>query len=80
MIVVAVLMTNCQVSLKLKIGPVIIQARIVPTAIAKTIGRPQNREDALANLEYHVICLMCVTHRIGFKNSRETMNNYAIPC
>lgn len=62
MIVVAVLMTNCQVSLKLNTGPVIIQTRIVPTATAKTIGRPQNREDALANLEYQVIRLMRVPY------------------
>jgi hypothetical protein len=37
-IVVPVLMTSCHVSLKLKNGPVIAQARIIPVASAKAAG------------------------------------------
>ena len=56
MIVVAVLITNCHVSLKLNNGPVISQTKIVPTASENTIGRPQNRELPFANREYHALC------------------------
>ena len=40
MIVVPVLMISCQVSEKLKIGPVTAQTMIVAAAIRNTIGRP----------------------------------------
>jgi hypothetical protein len=53
MIVVPVLITSCQVSLKAKIGPVIIQIAITATASAKVLGCPQKCEADLANPEYH---------------------------
>ena len=49
MIVGAVLITSCQVSLNPNRGPVMIQAAIVPTANTDTTGFPQNREVDLAN-------------------------------
>ncbi len=42
--VVPVLMTSCQVSLKSNSGPVTIQARITIAARAKVSGRPVIRE------------------------------------
>jgi hypothetical protein len=48
MIVVPVLITSCQVSLKPKIGPVTIQTRITPAASAKVFGRPQTRDTDFA--------------------------------
>lgn len=53
--VVAVLITSCQVSLKPNSGPVIIQTAIVPTASEKTIGFPHRRAVALANREYQAV-------------------------
>src|SRR5689334_4887327 len=46
--VVAVLITSCQVSLKLKIGPVMAQMMMIITALIKVIGRPVAREAHLA--------------------------------
>jgi glutaminyl-tRNA synthetase len=37
---------------------VIIQTKIVATESANTIGRPQNREEALANFEYQAVCFI----------------------
>src|SRR5258706_4188196 len=51
-IVVPVLMTNCHVSLKLNIGPVIIHAAMTPTARTNTLGRPQKCAAAFAKLVY----------------------------
>ena len=51
-IVVVVLITNCQVSLKPNSGPVTSQPRISTTANVKTGGWPQKREDAFAKREY----------------------------
>lgn len=48
MMVVPVLITNCQVSLNLNSGPVMIHTAITPTANANVRGRPQNREADLA--------------------------------
>src|SRR5690349_8033941 len=56
--VVAVLMTSCQVSLKPKRGPVMIQTTIDSAANVKTLGRPLNLEAALANWLYH--CASCM--------------------
>src|SRR6187551_172396 len=52
MIVVPVLITNCHVSLKPKIGPVITHTAIMATAMVNTRGRPQKCAAAFANLEY----------------------------
>ena len=52
MIVVPVLITNCQVSLKPNIGPVIIQMSMMATAMVNTRGRPQKRDAVLAKREY----------------------------
>ena len=54
MIVVPVLMTNCHVSLKPKIGPVTTQTKMMPTAIANTRGRPQKCAAAFAKREYQL--------------------------
>src|SRR5262249_4188979 len=43
MMVVPVLMTSCQVSLKWKIGPVIAQTRTIPRARQNAAGRPETR-------------------------------------
>ena len=51
MIVVPVLITNCQVSLKPNSGPVTIQTAITATASTKTRGRPQKWAAALAKCE-----------------------------
>ena len=53
MIVVPVLMTNCQVSLKPNIGPVTIHTAITPTARVNTLRRPQKWAAAFAKREYH---------------------------
>src|SRR6266567_1927878 len=53
--VVPVLMANCQVSLKSKIGPVTIQTSTTPTASTNTLGRPQKCAAAFANREYQVV-------------------------
>ena len=59
MIVVPVLMTNCQVSLKPNIGPVIIHAAMMQTASTNTLGRPQKCAATLANREYQaVLCIL----------------------
>jgi hypothetical protein len=42
--VVLVLMTSCQVSLKWKIGPVIAQSTMIPRATINVTGRPAARE------------------------------------
>src|SRR5687767_3111069 len=55
MIVVAVLITSCQVSLKWKMGHVTSQATMTATASTKTRGRPQKCADAFANLEYQLM-------------------------
>ena len=43
MIVVPVLMTNCQVSLKWKMGPITAQTMIAAVAKMKVTGRPVTR-------------------------------------
>ena len=48
MIVVLVLMTNCQVSLKLKSGPVSPQVTIISSATKKVEGRPARNAAAFA--------------------------------
>ena len=56
--VVPVLMTNCQVSLNLNIGPVTAQTAMIPAARMKAIGFPVARAAALAkrlNQEVRVI-------------------------
>lgn len=65
MMVVPVLMTNCHVSLKLNNGPVMIQTRMMPTAMVNTGGLPVKREVAFANLEYHdlVFIMWCALVR-----------------
>src|SRR5436190_17077464 len=65
MMVVLVLMTNCQVSLKPKMGPVVAQARMTITASTNVMGRPVIQAAHLekrANLEADLI----VTGRIIF--------------
>ncbi|MNG31950.1 hypothetical protein D3C84_1178490 [compost metagenome] len=52
MMVVPVLITSCQVSLKPKSGPLTIQASTTATATAKTGGRPEKRAAALAKRVY----------------------------
>jgi len=52
-IVVLVLITSCQVSLKPKSGPLIAQATIVASASVKVIGRPLMRADAFAKRLNH---------------------------
>ena len=54
-IVVPVLMTNCQVSLKWNSGPVTIQTAMTQTARTNTLGRPQKCAAAFANLEYQAV-------------------------
>ena len=51
MMVVPVLITNCQVSLKPNSGPVINHAAITATASKNVVGRPARREVALARPE-----------------------------
>ena len=53
--VVLVLMTSCQVSLKRKIGPVTAQTTIMIRARAKVVGRPAYRAAALAKEEYQFL-------------------------
>src|SRR6266700_3843271 len=53
--VVPVLIANCQVSLKSKIGPVTVQTSTTPTASTNTLGRPQKCAAAFANREYQVV-------------------------
>jgi hypothetical protein len=60
MIVVPVLMTSCHVSLKPKIGPVMIQIAMIATASAKVLGRPQKCDADLAKPEYQVVLCMGV--------------------
>jgi len=50
MIVVPVLITSCQVSENLKIGPLAAQARTTSTQTRKACGLPVTRAVALANL------------------------------
>lgn len=52
MMVVPVFITNCHVSLNLKIGPVMIHSNITATAKVNVLGRPQKREVAFAKLAY----------------------------
>lgn len=54
MMVVPVLITSCQVSLKAKSGPVTTQTTMMATARVNTRGRPQKCAAALANREYQV--------------------------
>ncbi len=54
-IVVAVFMTNCHVSLKWKIGPVIAHAAISAAAKVNMIGRPVMRAAHLVKCEYHAV-------------------------
>jgi hypothetical protein len=49
MMVVAVLITNCHVSLNRNNGPVTIHTPMVQTAKTNTMGLPQKREADLAN-------------------------------
>lgn len=49
--VVEVLITSCQVSLKLKNGPLIAYARINPRAMTKVGGRPLQLDRRWANRE-----------------------------
>src|SRR5712691_10166080 len=58
-IVVAVFITSCHVSLKRKMGPVVIHAAIRPSARAKVIERPLTRATHLAKREYHAMRLIC---------------------
>src|SRR5688572_14070934 len=53
-IVVAVLITSCQVSLKPNSGPLTPQSTMIAIAPANTYGRPQKREACFANLEYQL--------------------------
>ena len=57
-IVVAVFMTSCHVSLKLKIGPVINHTAMRPTAREKMIGRPAMCAVHLVKREYHALRLI----------------------
>jgi hypothetical protein len=50
MIVVPMLMTSCQVSLNLNIGPVLDQTKMMSTAVTKVVGCPAAREVPLAKL------------------------------
>ncbi len=52
MMVVPVFITNCHVSLNLKIGPVMIHNNITATAKVNVLGRPQKCEVAFAKFEY----------------------------
>jgi len=54
MIVVPVLMINCQVSLKPNMGPVMIHTTISMTAEVNTRGRPEKWAVALAKWEYQL--------------------------
>lgn len=56
-IVVPVLMTNCQVSLKSNSGPVNAQLVTTPTAIQKAPAVPNIREQAFATLLKIPVCL-----------------------
>jgi len=58
MMVVPVLITSCHVSLKRKMGPVIIHTAITATASTKVRGRPQKCAADFANPEYHVAVRM----------------------
>ena len=61
MIVVPVLMTSCQVSLKLNSGPVTAHTTITPTAIANADGVPDMCEVHLAkwlNLEVDFVAFI----------------------
>ncbi|MFM2296549.1 MAG: hypothetical protein RL117_256 [Verrucomicrobiota bacterium] len=61
MMVVPVLITNCQVSLKENKGPVMTQVRMIATAKTNVRGRPQKRDAVLANPEYQEFVLIrCV--------------------
>jgi hypothetical protein len=52
MIVVPVLITSCQVSLKPKIGPVTIHTMITESARKNVLGLPLNRDAFFARREY----------------------------
>src|SRR5437899_3665634 len=56
MMVVAVLMTSCQVSLNPKKGPVAHQTMIVASAIPNVSGCPVRRTLALANRSKKLVC------------------------
>ena len=58
MIVVPVLMTSCQVSLKPNTGPVTIHTATASRASMKILGPPQTRAAAFASLEYQVVSCM----------------------
>ena len=51
MTVVAVLITNCHVSLKPNSGPLTAQTITSATAVANTLGRPQKRAATFAKCE-----------------------------
>lgn len=60
MMVVPVLMTSCQVSLKPNSGRLISYTPMMPTANVKIGGRPQNCAVVLAKREYQaVLCKEC---------------------
>jgi hypothetical protein len=61
-IVVAVLITSCHVSLKWKMGPVVIHVAITPIAKANVIERPLARATHLAKFEYHAMRFICAPH------------------
>src|SRR5512132_537932 len=66
MMVVAVLITSCQVSLKSNRGPVTTQTTMTPTARVKVIGRPLARALTLVNCEYQALRFICLFHaRLG---------------
>ena len=56
--VVLVLITNCQVSLNPKIGPVPAQTMIVPSAKINAAGRPVARAAAFAKRVNHEFFFM----------------------
>src|SRR5690349_18356626 len=64
-IVVLVLMTSCQVSLNLKIGPVMAQTTMMIMAIIKVMGLPAAREAALA-VRVNQDWLLCLRLRAMF--------------
>jgi hypothetical protein len=72
MIVVPVLITNCQVSLNLKSGPVMIQMAMMPTAIENVIGLPLKRAVFFASVEYQVFCVMAESIAVSARNANST--------
>ena len=67
MMVVPVLMTNCQVSLKPKSGRLISYTLMMPTVSVKIGGRPHNCAVVLAKREYQaVFCKERLSRRVRY--------------